>query len=96
MHAPKQGVVDVVKACPSGALRLSLPGEAPQQVDSDITGIILEKNGPYRVSGVPLADARLAEGAHPQKYVLCRCGASKNKPYCDGSHQDIGWKSSEG
>lgn len=93
-NAPKQGVLDVVKACPSGALRFSLPGESePQHAQPDTKGITVESDGPYRVSGVPLADARLATGANPHKYVLCRCGASKNKPYCDGSHYDIGWKS---
>lgn len=93
-NAPKQGVLDVVKACPSGALRFSLPGEAPQHAHPDAKSITVEKNGPYRVSGVPLASPCLATGASPDKYVLCRCGASKNKPYCDGSHVDIGWKSS--
>lgn len=93
-NAPKQGVLDVVKACPSGALRFSLPGEPPQHAHADAKGITVEQDGPYRVSGVPLASARLAKGASPDKYVLCRCGASKNKPYCDGSHVDIGWKSS--
>ncbi|MBN4049455.1 CDGSH iron-sulfur domain-containing protein [bacterium AH-315-N03] len=44
---------------------------------------------------VPLGGARLAKDASPEKYVLCRCGASKNKPYRDGSHYDIGWKDSE-
>ncbi len=91
-NAPADGMAEVVKACPSGALRLSRPGGEPAFARSEVDGILIEKNGPYRVTGVPLADARLAKGANPEKYVLCRCGASKNKPYCDGSHVDIGWK----
>ena len=95
-NAPKQGLQEVVKACPSGALRMSNPGEVPEhaQSESDIKGIKVEQDGPYRVTGIPLASFRQAKGANPQKYVLCRCGASKNKPFCDGSHYDIGWTSS--
>jgi len=94
-NAPVDGLEEVVKACPSGALRLSRPGEAPTLSQPDLKGITIEKNGPYRVAGVPLEAADLAKGANPAKYVLCRCGASKNKPFCDGSHYDIGWKSGE-
>ena len=88
--------MEVVKACPSGALRFSVPGEEPQHDLPDIDGVTVEKDGPYRVVGIPLTTPRLAEGAHAEKYVLCRCGSSKNKPYCDGSHYDIGWKDSDG
>ncbi len=93
---PNQGnvedIIKVVTICPSGALSYSLSGEKPQHVVDSETGVTIEKNGPYRVVGVPLAEPRLGDGACPDKYVLCRCGASKNKPYCDGSHYDIGWK----
>ncbi|TMV10089.1 hypothetical protein FGK63_03230 [Ruegeria sediminis] len=82
----------VVKACPSGALRYSVNGEAPQHGACGTPGVTVEKDGPYRVAGIPLAGARLAEGASAEKYVLCRCGASRNKPYCDGTHHDIGWR----
>ncbi len=91
-NAPADGLAEAVEACPSGALRLSPPGEAPQFSQSDLKGITVEKDGPYRVTGVPLEEAQLAQGANPEKYVLCRCGASKNKPFCDGSHYDIGWQ----
>jgi CDGSH-type Zn-finger protein len=46
-------------------------------------------NGPYAVTGgVELADAKWGEGASRERYTLCRCGMSRNKPFCDGSHWD--------
>ena len=69
--------------------------------------IIITKNGPYQVSGsLPLnkeiitPDAngdpmKWAKGeTHPMQrnYDLCRCGASKNKPFCDGKHIDLGFQ----
>lgn len=92
-NASVEEIKQVVNACPSGALRFSIDGKEPQQASADATGVTVEPNGPYRVTGIPLAAARLAQGANAEKYVLCRCGASKNKPFCDGSHVDIGWKS---
>ncbi len=99
-NATADDLREVVNACPSGALRYSSGGDngpdaQPQHAQSDIKGITVERNGPYRVAGIPLLDARLARGANPEKYVLCRCGASKNKPFCDGSHVDIGWTSTD-
>ncbi|RUS66512.1 hypothetical protein CUZ56_01792 [Saezia sanguinis] len=68
-------------------------------------------NGPYEVSGdVPLVQAVIAideEGtsqswvdgkSYEQQtdlYYLCRCGHSKNKPYCDGTHERIGFEGQE-
>ena len=44
----------VVKACPSGALRVSVDGEAEHHIDSDATSIRINKNGPYVVKNVEI------------------------------------------
>ena len=47
------------------------------------------KDGPYHVTGRVEMDEPRAEGVSEEQYTLCRCGASKNKPFCDGTHWDI-------
>jgi CDGSH-type Zn-finger protein len=50
------------------------------------------ENGPYLVSGeVRLADVDGREVPHGEHVALCRCGGSKNKPFCDGIHVVIGF-----
>ena len=55
------------------------------------------KNGPLEISGgVKVLDYSGKEYADAGDPVyLCRCGQSKNKPYCDGSHTVVGFKSEE-
>jgi CDGSH-type Zn-finger protein len=72
--------------------------------------IKVTKNGPYIVSGnVPLIKMKIEvdedgcpyrwqeTGRFPQRnmYLLCRCGLSKNKPYCDNAHKDSGFDGTE-
>ncbi len=72
--------------------------------------IVVTKDGPYQVSGklpldkhIILVDRegnpiRWGKGdKYPdqESYALCRCGQSKNKPYCDGTHAKIGFKGTE-
>jgi hypothetical protein len=55
--------------------------------------ITVSKDGPYEVSGgVELAGVASGDGASKEHYTLCRCGASKNKPFCDGTHWTIEFK----
>ncbi len=93
---PDQGSVEsireVVAACPSGAITMSMPGEAPQQITRENAGIHIQRHGPYWVSNLAIDDVKFAETATEEKYVLCRCGLSKNKPFCDGTHYDEKWR----
>lgn len=93
---PDEGTVDsireVVAACPSGALTMSMPNEAPQHVTGNSSAIHIQKHGPYWVSKMAVEGAEFAESGTKDKYVLCRCGLSKNKPFCDGTHYDEKWR----
>jgi len=56
------------------------------------------KNGPLEVAGgAKLFDHQGKEYQEDQfrPIYLCRCGSSKNKPFCDGSHEAIGFKAEE-
>ncbi|GIW43807.1 MAG: hypothetical protein KatS3mg077_1089 [Candidatus Binatia bacterium] len=52
------------------------------------------KNGPYEVHGdVELVDAKRNPIPIPERpFYLCRCGHSANKPFCDGSHNTVGFR----
>jgi CDGSH-type Zn-finger protein len=60
---------------------------------SDVVIKVL-KNGPYRVEGkVTLIDPEGNVMAYDkEKFSLCRCGHSSNKPFCDATHNKIGFK----
>jgi len=60
--------------------------------------ITIRPNGPYRVEGpITLLDADGKEYDLTGKPAisLCRCGASTNKPFCDGTHSKIGFQATE-
>jgi CDGSH-type Zn-finger protein len=60
--------------------------------------ITVKPNGPYRVEGpIKLVDANGNEWDLTGKPAisLCRCGASTNKPFCDGTHSKLGFQAAE-
>ncbi|MXW21950.1 MAG: hypothetical protein F4X55_04795 [Candidatus Dadabacteria bacterium] len=68
------------------------PGESSVPDKEGDTVIRSLKNGPYEVCGdteLCIGDDSGLSGDDP--YYLCRCGASENKPFCDGSHKQIGF-----
>lgn len=63
---------------------------------SEVT-IKIRDNGPLLVEGTfTLLDAegnQIPLAADKPAFALCRCGASANKPFCDGTHKDCGFES---
>ena len=61
--------------------------------------IKVRKNGPYKVTGpIRLIDADGNEydvGEPGEAIVLCRCGGSTTKPFCDGRHSERGFQAAE-
>lgn len=95
-------LVRAVRDCPSGALSYALDGvEARDDVDRHHTRdptVEVTRDGPYRVTGgLPLTDGSGAaeprnHGASREHYALCRCGHSRNKPFCSGTHWAIAFQ----
>jgi CDGSH-type Zn-finger protein len=84
-------LVAMVDRCPSGALAIAVNGhdvEAVLPVQISPIG-----DGPLMLTGgVSVTRADGVEMETRNRLSLCRCGASQNKPYCDGSHRDIGFE----
>ncbi|HVO49584.1 MAG TPA: CDGSH iron-sulfur domain-containing protein [Thermoanaerobaculia bacterium] len=60
------------------------------------TKITVRNNGPLLVSGPVMLEDASGQSfglAGRATIALCRCGASENKPFCDGSHARTGFKS---
>lgn len=85
-------IIKAVKKCPSGALSYSIDGAEHRDQDREPM-VTVTKDGPYAVTGnIELIGQDQGEGASKEHYTLCRCGGSKNKPFCDGTHWHIGFK----
>ncbi|MBL7999234.1 MAG: (4Fe-4S)-binding protein [Candidatus Kapabacteria bacterium] len=95
--ASTDAIIAQVQQCPSGALSFVRHDETltaandtsgyhtePQPVNVDILN-----NGPLRVTGTFTIRHKDGRTETKEKASLCRCGASKNKPFCDGSHKAI-------
>jgi CDGSH-type Zn-finger protein len=90
--ATVEEIVAIIGKCPSGALSYSIDGVEHRDREGT-PRVEATRNGPYAVSGgVELLGMSFGEGASTEHYTLCRCGASRNKPFCDGSHWDVNFQ----
>ena len=90
--AAVEKIIATIRKCPSGALGYAIDGveaEPPQRPPM----VTVTDHGPYAIiGGIELLGVDFGAGASKEHYTLCRCGASKNKPFCDGSHWDANFR----
>lgn len=93
--ADSEAIIAQVEKCPSGALsffRNSEKDTAPETIDVE-TIVEASPNGPLMVYGnIRVKDSEGNETVKHKVTAFCRCGASQNKPYWDGSHRKIDFK----
>ena len=85
-------IMAMVERCPSGALSYALEPDG-ENIEPDLPKeVSVIPDGPLWVSGgitVERSDKQFLETRN--RVTLCRCGASKKKPLCDGSHKEVGF-----
>ena len=88
---PTDALTEIAHVCVSGAIRYKRKDGQPDEAAPPVNLISVRENGPYAIR----ADIQL-DGAPAVSYrlTLCRCGASKHKPFCDGSHNEIKFSAS--
>ena len=92
--AEKERIIAQIAKCPSGALKAEVKNtDATQSAPAEnATKIVVAPNGPLIVHGNLTVQHAGSETTKNNITAFCRCGASANKPFCDGSHNKVGFK----
>jgi uncharacterized Fe-S cluster protein YjdI/CDGSH-type Zn-finger protein len=87
-------IAEVVQRCPTGALHFRRLDGGPQEAGPEETTVELRHDGPSFVRGkIRIEDPSGHVVREDTRVALCRCGGSEHKPFCDGTHRKIGFRS---
>jgi len=93
-QATPERIAIVAANCPSGAITYDRLDGGPNEAAPRVNALRVRENGPLAVMAeMHIAGSENATGS-TFRATLCRCGASNNKPFCDGSHNAAGFKAS--
>ena len=87
---PAGAVADVIRRCPTGALRYR-PRDGQTEQPADENRVEVVPDGPLFVSGRLRIQTAEGKRSEETRVALCRCGTSRNKPYCDAAHVHTGF-----
>ena len=91
--ASDENVADVCERCPSGALTYEVKDGSRQETVPDTNSVTVVSRGPLYFRGeLNIEGAGEDQAGLRYRAALCRCGQSKNKPFCDNSHEKAGFK----
>jgi len=86
--ATPQEIEELAHNCPSGAIQYDRLDGGPSETPPKVNLVRIRENGPLAFYG----DLQIEGLESTIRVTLCRCGASKNKPYCDSSHNKTGFQ----
>lgn len=86
-NATSDEILELAHNCPSGAIRYERIDGVNPETPPKVNLVRIRENGPLAFHG----DLKINE-SKCIRATLCRCGASNNKPYCDGTHSSIDFK----
>lgn len=91
--ADAERIAAQIDRCPSGALKYELKKAAAQAPSGTENTVMLAKDGPLLMSGgCTITHSDGTTEVREGNVALCRCGASANKPFCDGAHKKAGFQ----
>ena len=91
--ASSDDLINTINQCPSGALTYRLTNEIGSTSNTNETKVEILADGPLLVHGtLKVSDVDGNTETKKRTTAFCRCGASQNKPYCDGAHTSSGFK----
>lgn len=88
--ASTEELVTVAHMCPSGAIRYKRHDGGQNEQAPPVNILRVNENGPLALR----AETWIDQVPVGTRLTLCRCGASANKPYCDGSHNTVKFRAS--
>ena len=91
--AAPEVVAEVVMRCPTGALHFERPEGGPGEPVPESASITVVRDGPLYLRGdIEIMASDGTTILRDTRVALCRCGASREKPICDGSHSEAGFR----
>ncbi len=90
--ASAEEIINTIRKCPSGALSYTQTKGGEPEEDQQGAKVTVAVDAPYHARGVQVIAGDGEAYDTRERQTLCRCGGSRNKPFCDGTHWYIGFK----